>query len=137
MNKSYLVVPLVGVFVFGAVYWSYSEQRQAAQQAEEAQILQVRHDQAERAQLAQATATEAANTAHAQRQKERLEKEHRDAEQKAAQVDAEHHRDHAFELERKIRGQLEHRRADLERSTTILATLTQRQQELTQESAFL
>jgi uncharacterized protein YqfA (UPF0365 family) len=137
MNKSYVVVPLAAIALFGSLYWSYSARREDTLRTQVEQAAAARAEQAERDREAQVASVAAANAALDQRKQERLEKEQRDAAQKQAQHEAEQRREHAFEQERKLRSQVDRRRADLDRTRESLRLLNARQQEITAESTFL
>lgn len=137
MNRAYVIVPLAAVIVFGGIYWSYSSRREAFIRQHEEQVLAAQRAEQERVQRERAASVESANAALAQRQAERRDKEQREAAQKQAQADAESRRDRAFEQERKLRSQIDRRRAEIERATERLTLLAARQRDLTEEKAFL
>lgn len=137
MNKAYLIVPLAALLVFGGIYGSYSIQRDAALATQQAQATAAQRDKAERDLAALVASRDAAATAAAERQRARLAREQSEAAQKDTLAAAEQRRTHAFEYERKLRSQVDRRRADVARATESLAVLTPRQKELADESAFL
>jgi hypothetical protein len=137
MKNPYVFVPLAGLVLFGGGYWSYSIQREAALAALQEKAAAARREQTERTQAALAASRAAAATATAERAQARLAREQHEAAEKAAQAAAEQRRTHAFEHERKLRSQLDRRRAEVARATASLAVLERRQKELADESTFL
>ncbi|MCX6952403.1 MAG: hypothetical protein NTV51_09590 [Verrucomicrobia bacterium] len=137
MKKACLIAPLAALALFGGLYAAYSIRRDATVATQQAQAAAARRDKAERDQAALVASREAAATAAAERQRVRLAREQQEAAQKDALAAAEQRRTHAFEHERKLRSQIDRRRADVARATESLAVLTPRQQELAAESAFL
>lgn len=136
MNKTYVLAPLAGLVLFGAIYGSYSRRHEAALLAQQEQAALAQREKFARDQAALAASRAAATAGEVVRQQQRLAREQQEAAQKQVQTEAEQRRAHAFEHERKLRSQVDRRRAEIERATEALALLTRRTEELAEESAF-
>lgn len=136
-NYIYMLAPLVGLLIFGAVYWNFSkgfEKREAARLAAEKQ----KKDDKLRAQAkANEQAIREALTAQAKRKADREAKEAKDKADKDARAAAVEARDAADRTQRKLNEQVTRLEDNIKSEKEAIAKLESDKKKLTDEAAFL
>src|SRR5262245_59532984 len=114
MKKIYVLAPLAGLILFGAVYGKHArlhEQRLAETRQQEAAV---KREKLARLQTTQREAAEQAVIAQARRNQERAENERLEEARKQARLDIERQRDTAREHARRLRPQIDHLQREIE-----------------------
>ena len=137
MKKPYVIVPMLGLILFGGLYWNHlgkQEARAAGHQRLEEAATQ------EHARLLAAERILALQQAAAsveRRKQEKAQQAQLEESQRQGQQEAEHRRSIAVEANRKLRARLERHRADLAALQKDLAQIEERKVELQREQQFL
>jgi colicin import membrane protein len=137
MNKFYIILPLVGLLIFGGFYYqsnkAYKAELEIKQAAAQAELKEKQRLDREASQLAYQAAIEA----QAQRHKEREERERIDAEKKENRLDLEEARQKAFDDRRRLREQAERLKQDVAAIQDDVTKVEATKQAHTDELAFL
>jgi hypothetical protein len=139
MKKSliYVLAPLIGLIIFGAIYWNFSAGYEAKEAAKAAVIRQARDAKVLEQARANEAAIKAANEGVAKRRAEREAKEakdKRDHEARQAAVDA---RDKANTDRIKFNSQVTRLENDIKTEKDAITKLEDEKKKLTDELAFL
>ena len=137
MTKIYLLAPLGGLLVFGAVYWRHARLHEMRLTEIKRLETAARLERNARQQAAQAAALEQVMLAQTRRREERAAKERLEEAQHQARTELEQRRNTALEAVRRLRPQLEQLRRDLENVNGAIGRSAERTRELEQEQRFL
>ena len=137
MNKAYLIIPLIGLLIFGGFYYQFDKGYEAkelaikvrAQEEKKAKVLQQNADRD--------AAVKAAVEAQAVRKKEREEKERADEAKKLAKQQAEDFRQKTFDDRNKFRDQVFRLKKELAEVKDATAKITVEKDNNVKEEAFL
>ena len=137
MNKAYLIIPLIGLLIFGGFYYQFDKGYEAkelaikvrAQEEKKAKVLQQNADRD--------AAVKAAVEAQAVRKKEREEKERADEAKKLAKQQAEDFRQKTFDDRNKFRDQVFRLKKELAEVKDAATKITVEKDNNVKEEAFL
>ena len=107
MNKFYIILPLVGLLIFGGFYYQFDKAYKAEQEVKRAAAQAELKEKQRRDNEARQEAYKAAIEAQAQRRKEREERERIETEKKETRMKLEDERQQAFDDRRRLREQAE------------------------------
>jgi colicin import membrane protein len=114
MNKIYVLVPLLGILIFGGFYYQFDkgfEERAAKAKALVAADIKAKQ---ERDRQAREAAIKAAVVAAETRKAERAEKDRIEEAKKKARLDAEDHRQHVFDERNRLRDQVKRLKSEVD-----------------------
>jgi hypothetical protein len=137
MNKIYILVPLIGILVFGGFYWNFAQKydaqvAQRKQIADEALEAKKKHELELRQQ-----AVIAANEAMEKRHQENEAKKAQEEQRKLARLEAEDNRQRAFDERKRLRETADNLKKDLDSVKADIAKLEEEKKKETDELAFL
>lgn len=137
MRKAYLLGPILGLVLFGVVYWQfiggYKERQEAAAQAiEDAKLAKKKQEVAN-----QATAVEQAKQFAEQRKKEKAEREDRERREKEALLSARDVREKALRDQDRYEKQVKRLTEEVAAEDAVLAKLAEQQKAHREEQEFL
>ena len=139
MKKNYIsfLAPLVGLLIFGAVYWNFSKGLAAREAARIAAEKQKKEDKLRKQARDNEQAIKEALAAQAKRKAEREAKEAKDKADKEARALAVEARDKADRDARKLTQQVERLEKDLQTEKDAIAKLEVEKKKSTDEQVFL
>lgn len=137
MNKIYILVPLIGVLLFGGVYLNFTKSYDAKQAAIKAQQEEDRKAKIKRDIAAREQAIKAAVEAQEKRKKEREEKDRIEEEKKKARLDAEDRRQRTFDDRKRARDQADRLKKDIDVVKADIAKLEDERKRHLDEQTFL
>ncbi len=138
MNKVYLLGPLAGLLVFGAIYWNFMKGYEVRLQQEEARVVAERKARIEKDLAARQKAIQDAVAAAEKRKIEREAKEKKLAEEKAAREALLDRRLRAYDdVYKRLRPQLDRLKNDAEGIKGEIAQLDLQRKQYVEEEAFL
>jgi colicin import membrane protein len=137
MNKIYILIPMIGLLIFGGFYLNFDKGYEAKLEAIRAKAVQELKDKQARDQVAREQAYKAAIDAAAKRKAEREEKERVEEAKKKARLEAEDRRQHTFEERKRFREQAERLRKDVETVKADIAKLEEDKKHSNDELTFL
>jgi hypothetical protein len=133
----YFLPPLIGLVIFGAVYWNFSK-GYAAREAERIRAEKQRKEDKLRAQAkANEQAIREAVAAQERRKAERLAKEAKDKADKEARAAAVEARDKAYRDQEKFAKQVERLEKEVQAESDAIAKLQADKKKFIEEQAFL
>jgi colicin import membrane protein len=136
MNKIYVLVPLIGLLVFGGFYYQFEKgfnERAAvakAQAAADLKAKQIKENAAREKAVVNAIA------AAAQRKAEREEKDRIEEAKKKARLDAEDHRQHVFDERNRLRDQVRRLKGEVDEVKADITKLELEKKHSVSELAF-
>lgn len=122
-NYVYFLVPLLGLIIFGAVYWNFSAGYEAKEAAKKAAIEKAKHDKLEKEAHDREVAIKDALAAQERRKQEKAAKDAKDKadhEARAAAIDA---RDKANRDQARLEGQMQRLQKDVKTEEDAIAKL--------------
>ena len=137
MNKVYLIIPLVGLLIFGGFYYNFTSQYEAKAKEALAKVEQDKKDRAARDVLNREAAIKAAIETQAKRKIEREKKEAAEEAKRVARQEAEDQRLRIFDERNKLRDQVARLKKDLEEVKVATTKVTEEKKRHIDEEAFL
>jgi hypothetical protein len=137
MNKIYILVPLIGVLVFGGFYWNFDKGFEARVEAKKQADQAAAKAKIERDNAARAVAVKAAVEAAERRKAERAEKERVEEAKKKARLDAEDHRQHVFDDRNRLRDEVKRLHTEVDGVKTEIAKLDEEKKHSADELVFV
>jgi hypothetical protein len=137
MNKVYIIVPLIGLLVFGGFYVSFTKTYDARIAEAKAAVEQEKADKALRDIANREAAIKAAIATQAQRKLEREKKEAAEEAKRVARQEAEDQRLRTYDDRNKLRDQVGRLKKELEEVKAATAKSTDEKKHLTDEETFL
>jgi chromosome segregation ATPase len=138
MNKVYIIGPLAGLLVFGAIYWNFMKGYEVRLQQEEAQRVAAQKARIEKELAARRKAIEDAIVAAEKRKVEREAKEKKAAEEKAARDAMLDRRLRAYDdVYKRLRPQLDRLKNDADGIKGEIAQLDLQRKQYVEEETFL
>ncbi|MBI2517393.1 MAG: hypothetical protein HYV95_10830 [Opitutae bacterium] len=137
MNKIYILIPLVGVLVFGGFYLNFTKTYEARIAEAKAKVEEERKLKAKRDIAAREQAIKAAVEAQEKRKKEREEKELVEEGKKKARLEAEDRRQRTFDERKRFRDQVDRLKKDIDAVKAEIAKLTDEKTHHVDEQSFL
>jgi hypothetical protein len=113
MNKFYIILPLVGLLIFGGFYYQFDKRFKADLEVKQAAAQAALKEKQRLDNEARQLAYQAAIEAQAQRRKEREERERIETEKKEHRLKLEDARQKAFDDRRRLREQAERLKQDV------------------------
>ena len=137
MNKVYLIIPLVGLLIFGGFYYNFTSQYETKAKEAAAKVEQDKKDRAARDVLNREAAIKAAIETQAKRKIEREKKEAAEEAKRVARQEAEDQRLRIFDERNKLRDQVARLKKDLEEVKVATSKVTEEKKRHIDEEAFL
>jgi hypothetical protein len=138
MNKAYIIGPLVGLLVFGAIYWNFSQGFAEKVKLEETRKVEERRARILREAEQHKKAIEEANAAALKRKAERAAKEKKDEEERLAHQDLVDRRSRAFDdVNKRLRPQVDRLKLEADDVKAEIATLDMQKKQYLDEETFL
>lgn len=137
MNKVYIIIPLVGILIFGGFYMNFEKGFDARVAAAKAKEEQVKKDKALQEQKNREIAYAAAMKAQAERKVEREKREAAEQKKKDDRQVAEDKRERAFSDRNKLTAQVRSLKKDLEEVQAEIKKIEEEKKTLVDEQAFL
>lgn len=113
MNKVYILVPLIGLLIFGGAYWNFNKSYQANIELRKAAEQAVLKKKQQADLVSRDQAIKDAIVAQEKRKLEREAKEKKDADEKQARLDLEDKRTRTFDEMKRTREQVDRLKKDL------------------------
>jgi colicin import membrane protein len=137
MKKAYFVVPLIGLIIFGAIYWNFQSKYEARVATEKAAKEQQRQEKIKQEVDARRKAVEDAVALQEQRKKEKAQKEAQDAAEKEARLALNDAREKSFRDKDRAAKQVERLTKDIATEKDAIAKIEKEKEESQKEQAFL
>jgi colicin import membrane protein len=137
MNKVYLIIPLIGLLIFGGFYYNFTRKYEDRAREVAAKVEQERKDRAARDIASRDLAIKAAVETQARRKIEREKKEAAEEAKRVARQEAEDQRVRAFDDRNKLREQDARLKKDLEEVKAAIAKVADEKKRHLDEGAFL
>jgi uncharacterized protein (DUF3084 family) len=137
MNKLYILIPVIGLAVFGVFYMNFTKSYEAKIAEAKVKADNERKEKAKRDVAAREEAIKAAIQAQEKRKLEREEKERAEEAKKKARQDAEDNRQRAFDDRKRTREQAERLKKDVEAVKADVAKLEEQRKSHLEEQKFL
>ena len=137
MNKLYVIVPLVGLLIFGGFYFNFTSQYEAKAKEAAAKIEEAKKERAAQDIKNREAAIKAAIETQAKRKIEREKKEAIEEAKRVARQEAEDQRLRAFDERNKLRDQTGRLKKDLEEVKAATAKVADEKKRHIDEEAFL
>jgi len=137
MNKVYLIIPLIGLLIFGGFYYDFTSKYEARAKEATAKIEQEKKDRAARDIANRELAIKAAVETQAKRKLEREKREAAEEAKRVARQEAEDQRLRAYDDRNKLREQVTRLKKDLEEVKAATAKVADEKKRHLDEGAFL
>lgn len=137
MNKAYILAPLIGLLVFGGIYWNYASKYDAKQAELAAKREHDRQEKIKQDVEARRKALEDAVAQQEQRKKEKAQKEAADAAEKEARQALLDARSKAFTDQEKATRQVDRLTKDIQVEKEEIAKIEKDKEASVKEEAFL
>jgi hypothetical protein len=137
MNKAYFLAPLIGLLVFGGIYWNYASKYDAKQAELAAKREHDRQDKIKQDVEARRRALEDAVAQQEQRKKEKAQKEAADIAEKEARQALLDARSKSFNDQEKATRQVERLTKDIQGEKEEIAKIEKDKEASVKEEAFL
>jgi colicin import membrane protein len=139
MKKTYVyfLVPLLGLIIFGAVYWNFNAGYEAKEAAKKAAIQQAKREKLEKEARDREIAIKDALAAQEKRKQEKAAKEAKDRADKEARLAAIDARDKANRDQARLQGQMERLQKDVKTEQEAIAKLQADKEESVKQYNFL
>lgn len=133
MNKVYIIIPLIGLMIFGGFYLRFDKQYAAKQADKQLKIENERKEKAKRDIANREAAIKAAVEAQAKRKIEREERERLEEAKKTARQEAEDRRQHAYDERNKLREKTNRLKKDLDEVNAAIKDIVTEKERLLKE----
>lgn len=137
MNKVYIVIPLIGLLIFGSFYYRFTSSYDARIKTEAARVEQEKKDRAARDVANRELAIKAAIETQAKRKLEREKREAAEEAKRVARQEAEDQRLRAYDDRNKLREQVTRLKKDLEEVKATMTKAAEEKKRHIDEQAFL
>lgn len=137
MNKIYLIVPLIGMLIFGGFYVNFYNQYEAKKVLAAAKVEEARKEKIKKEAAARDLAIQNAIAAQELRKQERLAKEKIEEEKKLARQAAEDRREKAYNDKNRLTTQVRNLKKDLDDIQAEIVKIQTQNKSLLDEQNFL
>jgi hypothetical protein len=137
MNKVYLILPLIGLLIFGGFYYRFTSSYDVRVKAEQVKVEQEKKERVARDITNRELAIKAAIETQAKRKIEREKKEAVEEAKRVARQEAEDHRLRTYDDRNKLRDQVSRLKKDLEEVKAATTKVADEKKRHTDEEAFL